>query len=88
MSNPAYANLSPEDRQMLERAHGNLDADDKQLVKDSYTQQNNPDHPANPDHKDHHKFKAGMAKVGNKLGNAAIFGFGATAGANLFNSIF
>ena len=29
-----------------------------------------------------------MGKVASKLGNAAIFGFGADAGATLFNSIF
>jgi hypothetical protein len=29
-----------------------------------------------------------MGGVANKMGNAAIFGFGATAGADLFNSIF
>lgn len=36
----------------------------------------------------HHKFKEAMGGVSNKLGNAAIFGFGASAGSALFNSIF
>lgn len=36
----------------------------------------------------HGKFKEGMSKISHKLGNAAIFGFGATAGADLFSSIF
>ncbi|KAK5111667.1 hypothetical protein LTR62_004772 [Meristemomyces frigidus] len=87
-NDPKYSGLSPEDRQILEHAHGNLNAEDKQVVKDSYNQQNNPDHPANPQHKDHGAFKQKMGGVTSKLGNAAVFGFGATAGADLFNSIF
>ncbi|KAK5123680.1 hypothetical protein LTR85_002316 [Meristemomyces frigidus] len=84
----AYENLSAEDRKILDEAHSKLNSDDKQLVKDAYNQKDNPDHPANPNHKDHHKFKEGMGKVTSKLGNAAVFGFGASAGASLFNSIF
>ncbi|KAK3067156.1 hypothetical protein LTR53_016137 [Teratosphaeriaceae sp. CCFEE 6253] len=102
----SHDNLSPEDRKILEQAHGNLDDHEKQIVKESYTQKDNPDHPANPNHKDvrvapssqtgfeadltfqHEKFKGTMGKVSNKLGNAAIFGFGASAGSALFNNIF
>ncbi|KAK3638377.1 hypothetical protein LTR56_003527 [Elasticomyces elasticus] len=83
-----YAGLSEEDRKTLEHAHGNLNDQDKQIVKESYTQKDNPDHPANPNHKDHSKFKSAMGSVSNKMGNAAIFGFGASAGSALFNNIF
>ncbi|KAK4890210.1 hypothetical protein LTS10_002533 [Elasticomyces elasticus] len=83
-----YAGLSDEDRKTLEHAHGNLSDQDKQIVKESYTQKDNPDHPANPNHKDHGKFKQAMGSVSNKMGNAAIFGFGASAGSALFNNIF
>ncbi|KAL6719014.1 protein that induces appearance of [PIN+] prion when overproduced [Lecanora helva] len=44
-----------------------------------------PNHPANPNHPKHGQW---AAKLGSKLGNAAIFGAGATAGADLVNSIF
>ncbi|KAK3116661.1 hypothetical protein LTR53_002708 [Teratosphaeriaceae sp. CCFEE 6253] len=84
----SHDNLSAEDRKILEQAHGNLDDHEKQIVKESYTQKDNPDHPANPNHKDHDKFKGTMGKVSNKMGNAAIFGFGASAGSALFNNIF
>ncbi|TKA80072.1 hypothetical protein B0A55_02474 [Friedmanniomyces simplex] len=83
-----YKGLSDEDRKVLEQAHGNLNDQDRQVVKDSYNQKDNPDHPANPEHKDHGKFKQAMGGVSNKMGNAAIFGFGASAGSALFNNIF
>lgn len=44
-----------------------------------------PNHPANPQHPKH---GAWAKKLGEKLGNAAIFGAGATAGSDLVNSIF
>ena len=91
----------------MEQAHGNLNDHDKQIVQDSYSNKNNPDHPANPDHPEvrirplimkarnfakpphqHGKFKQAMGGVSQKMGNAAIFGFGASAGASLFNNIF
>ncbi|KAK0284875.1 hypothetical protein LTR91_015552 [Friedmanniomyces endolithicus] len=83
-----YKGLSDEDRKVLEQAHGNLNDHDKQIVQDSYSNKNNPDHPANPDHPEHGKFKQAMGGVSQKMGNAAIFGFGASAGASLFNNIF
>ncbi|KAM0795984.1 hypothetical protein BDR22DRAFT_976518 [Usnea florida] len=43
-----------------------------------------PNHPANPQHPKH---GAWAKKLGEKLGNAAIFGAGATAGSDLVNSI-
>ncbi|CAF9941320.1 hypothetical protein IMSHALPRED_002523 [Imshaugia aleurites] len=43
-----------------------------------------PGHPANPQHPKH---GAWAKKLGEKLGNAAIFGAGATAGSDLVNSI-
>jgi len=42
---------------------------------------------AKPPHQ-HGKFKQAMGGVSQKMGNAAIFGFGASAGASLFNNIF
>ncbi|OQD77203.1 hypothetical protein PENDEC_c003G06798 [Penicillium decumbens] len=42
--------------------------------------------PNDPDHKN--KFEQGGKKFGKKLGNAAIFGAGATVGSNIVNSIF
>jgi len=83
-----YAGLSDEDRKILEHAHGNLNEDEKRIVQESYSQKNNPDHPANPEHKDHGAFKQKMGGVANKMGGAAIFGFGASAGSALFNNIF
>ncbi|EMC95197.1 hypothetical protein BAUCODRAFT_35193 [Baudoinia panamericana UAMH 10762] len=84
----AYQGLSPEDQRILQEAHAKLGPNEKQVVQDHYQQQNNPDHPANPQHKDHHKFKEAMGGIAGKLGNAAVFGFGATAGADLFNKLF
>ncbi|KAK4976510.1 protein that induces appearance of [PIN+] prion when overproduced [Elasticomyces elasticus] len=50
----------------------------------SYAAQD-PNHPANPHHPKHGEW---AKKLGSKLGNAAIFGAGATAGSDLVNSIF
>lgn len=44
----------------------------------------NPQHPANPSHPKHGEW---VGKIGAKLGNAAIFGAGATMGSDLVNSI-
>ncbi|KAJ5692534.1 hypothetical protein N7462_001957 [Penicillium macrosclerotiorum] len=45
--------------------------------------------PQNPDEpKDKSKFEQNGKKFGKKLGNAAIFGAGATVGSNIVNSIF
>lgn len=44
-----------------------------------------PSHPAHPNHPKHAQW---ASKLGSKLGNAAIFGAGATAGSDLVNSIF
>ncbi|KAJ5780545.1 hypothetical protein N7457_005705 [Penicillium paradoxum] len=46
-------------------------------------QPSNPDEPKQPN-----KFEEGGKKFGKKLGNAAIFGAGATVGSNIVNSIF
>ncbi|KAL2050056.1 hypothetical protein ABVK25_009664 [Lepraria finkii] len=43
-----------------------------------------PNHPANPNHPKHGQW---ASKLGAKLGNAAIFGAGATMGSDLVNSI-
>ncbi|KAK4693088.1 hypothetical protein P7C71_g4242, partial [Lecanoromycetidae sp. Uapishka_2] len=44
-----------------------------------------PNNPANPKHPRH---SAWASNLGKKLGNAALFGAGATAGSDLVNSIF
>ncbi|RMZ10160.1 hypothetical protein D0860_03950 [Hortaea werneckii] len=44
----------------------------------------NPNHPAHKDHPKHHEF---LKSIPQRLGGAAIFGAGATAGADLVNSI-
>ncbi|KAJ5455090.1 hypothetical protein N7475_010211 [Penicillium sp. IBT 31633x] len=44
--------------------------------------------PSNPEEQKHNKFEEGGKKFGKKLGNAAIFGAGATVGSNIVNSIF
>ncbi|KAJ5565943.1 hypothetical protein N7535_007581 [Penicillium sp. DV-2018c] len=44
--------------------------------------------PANPEEGKQNKFEEGGKKFGKKLGNAAIFGAGATVGSNIVNSIF
>ncbi|MCJ1453229.1 hypothetical protein MMC28_003575 [Mycoblastus sanguinarius] len=44
-----------------------------------------PNHPANPNHPKHNEW---AKKLGGKLGNAFVFGAGATAGGDLVNSIF
>ncbi|KAJ5970702.1 uncharacterized protein N7479_000620 [Penicillium vulpinum] len=44
--------------------------------------------PENPDEPKKNKFEEGGKKFGKKLGNAAIFGAGATVGSNIVNSIF
>lgn len=43
---------------------------------------------AQPDQNQHNGFSEGAKKFGSKLGNAAIFGAGATVGSNIVNSIF
>ncbi|CAG8922372.1 unnamed protein product [Penicillium salamii] len=47
-----------------------------------------PANPANPEDPKQNKLEEGGKKFGKKLGNAAIFGAGATMGSNLVNSIF
>ncbi|MDI1492216.1 MAG: hypothetical protein OHK93_003428 [Ramalina farinacea] len=42
-------------------------------------------HPANPNHPKHGEW---AKKLGGRLGNAAVFGAGATAGGDLVNSMF
>ncbi|CAG8030939.1 unnamed protein product [Penicillium nalgiovense] len=44
--------------------------------------------PENPDEPKKSKLEEGGKNVGKKLGNAAIFGAGATVGSNIVNSIF
>ncbi|KAJ5306218.1 hypothetical protein PENANT_c024G00489 [Penicillium antarcticum] len=44
--------------------------------------------PSNPEDPKQNKFEEGGKKFGKKLGNAAIFGAGATVGSNIVNSIF
>lgn len=44
----------------------------------------NPEHPAHPDHPKHHEW---AAKLGRKLGNAAVFGSGATVGSDLVHGV-
>ncbi|KAJ5372554.1 hypothetical protein N7517_004560 [Penicillium concentricum] len=44
--------------------------------------------PENPEDPKKSKFEEGGKKFGKKLGNAAIFGAGATVGSNIVNSIF
>ncbi|CAI7590015.1 unnamed protein product [Penicillium palitans] len=44
--------------------------------------------PENPDDPKKNKLEEGGKKFGKKLGNAAIFGAGATVGSNIVNSIF
>ncbi|CAG7989058.1 unnamed protein product [Penicillium nalgiovense] len=44
--------------------------------------------PENPDDPKSNKLEEGGKKFGKKLGNAAIFGAGATVGSNIVNSIF
>ncbi|KXG46044.1 uncharacterized protein PGRI_049000 [Penicillium griseofulvum] len=44
--------------------------------------------PENPEDPKKNKFEEGGKKFGKKLGNAAIFGAGATVGSNIVNSIF
>lgn len=44
-----------------------------------------PSHPAHPKHPHHSQW---ASKLGSKLGNAVVFGAGATAGADLVNSVF
>ncbi|KAJ5816444.1 hypothetical protein N7447_008677 [Penicillium robsamsonii] len=45
-------------------------------------------HSENPEDPKKSKFEEGGKKFGKKLGNAAIFGAGATVGSNIVNSIF
>ncbi|KAJ5334888.1 uncharacterized protein N7506_004575 [Penicillium brevicompactum] len=47
-----------------------------------------PSNPANPEDPKQNKLEEGGKKFGKKLGNAAIFGAGATMGSNIVNSIF
>ncbi|KAJ5210722.1 hypothetical protein N7491_010531 [Penicillium cf. griseofulvum] len=44
--------------------------------------------PETPEDSKKNKFEEGGKKIGKKLGNAAIFGAGATVGSNIVNSIF
>ncbi|KAJ5909688.1 hypothetical protein N7504_004331 [Penicillium tannophilum] len=50
--------------------------------------QGGPSAPESNDPKEKSKFEQGGKKFGKKLGNAAIFGAGATVGSNIVNSIF
>ncbi|CAG7929061.1 unnamed protein product [Penicillium olsonii] len=52
------------------------------------SQSGQPANPANPEDPKQNKLEEGGKKFGKKLGNAAIFGAGATMGSNLVNSIF
>ncbi|KAL9530679.1 hypothetical protein SMMN14_05906 [Sphaerulina musiva] len=61
-----------------------LSAEDRKILEDAHRNLNNPDHPANKDHPKHHEF---LKKLGNKFGNAAVFGAGATFGSDMINSL-
>ncbi|RMY75700.1 hypothetical protein D0864_09789 [Hortaea werneckii] len=56
----------------------------KQVRRTNATGKDNPNHPAHKDHPKHHEF---LKSIPQRLGGAAIFGAGATAGADLVNSI-
>ncbi|KAK1061672.1 hypothetical protein LTR74_010933 [Friedmanniomyces endolithicus] len=87
----AHGNLNDHDKQIVQDSYSNKNNPDHPA---------NPDHPEvriYPQRKQensliqshqHGKFKQAMGGVSQKMGNAAIFGFGASAGASLFNNIF
>ncbi|KAI7480750.1 hypothetical protein KC351_g6784 [Hortaea werneckii] len=61
-----------------------LSEEDKKILKEAHENKDNPNHPAHKDHPKHHEF---LKSIPQRLGRAAIFGAGATAGADLVNSI-
>ncbi|MCJ1238075.1 hypothetical protein MMC14_006064 [Varicellaria rhodocarpa] len=50
-------------------------------------QAQDPNHPANPSNPKHHEWAKKFEGIGGKLGNAALWGAGATAGSDLVNSM-
>ncbi|RMX76794.1 hypothetical protein D0869_10402 [Hortaea werneckii] len=61
-----------------------LSEEDKKILKEAHENKDNPDHPAHKDHPKHHEF---LKSIPQRLGGAAIFGAGATAGADLVSSV-
>ncbi|WPH02940.1 Hypothetical protein R9X50_00581000 [Acrodontium crateriforme] len=61
-----------------------LSPEDKKILEEAHKNKENPEHPAHKDHPKHHEF---LKSIPKKLGGAAIFGAGATAGSDLVNSI-
>ncbi|KAI1612896.1 hypothetical protein EDD37DRAFT_648415 [Exophiala viscosa] len=62
----------------------NLSAEDKKILEDAHRNASNPQHPANPEHAHHGEF---AKKLFSKFGNAAVWGAGATFGADTVNSL-
>ena len=83
----------------ISRHQQNLSEEDKKILDDAHKNRDNPDHPAHKDHPEvgiptqmtiiadlsqHGKF---LKSVPKRLGGAAIFGAGASAGSAAFHSV-
>jgi len=60
-----------------------LSEEDKRILEEHHKNSKNADHPAHPDHPKHGEF---LKSIPKRLGGAAIFGAGATAGADAVKS--
>ncbi|QIW95701.1 hypothetical protein AMS68_001219 [Peltaster fructicola] len=61
-----------------------LSPEDQKILADAHANRDNPEHPAHKDHPKHHDF---LKSIPSRLGGAAIFGAGATAGGDLVNGL-
>ena len=61
-----------------------LSEEDKKILEDAHKNRENPDHPAHKDYPEYGKF---LKSVPKRLGGAAIFGAGASAGSAAFHSV-
>nr|POE52144.1 hypothetical protein CFP56_52525 [Quercus suber] len=57
-----------------------LSPEDKKILEEAHKNRDNPEHPAHKDHPKHGEF---LKSIPSRLGGAAIFGAGATAGSDL-----
>ncbi|KAK4496846.1 hypothetical protein PRZ48_011295 [Zasmidium cellare] len=69
---------------MPEQTQQELSPEDKKILEDAHKNRDNPEHPAHKDHPKHGQF---LKSIPERLGGAAIFGAGATAGSDLVNGL-
>ncbi|KAL6244130.1 hypothetical protein RBB50_009000 [Rhinocladiella similis] len=70
--------------QSLKQQAQPLSEEDKKILEEHHRNSKNPEHPAHPEHPHHGEF---LKSIPKRLGGAAIFGAGATAGADAVKGV-